>query len=112
MFVIETQVQKVLVTLDNCPKYTTKNSVIRIYSPWLTIESKTIEIVLFIGVIHAEVIEISGSNKSIGPVGLYTNISGLLTTIFQSEIKFKCNCSEGIQLLLFITILLIYCINT
>lgn len=86
-----------IVTLDNCPKNATKDSVIRIYSPWLTIESKITEIVLFVGVIHAEVIEFSGSNKSLGPTGLFTNINGLLTTIFQSEVKWKCNCSEGIE---------------
>lgn len=98
MFLIETQVQKVIVTLDNCPKYATKNSIIRIYSPWLTIESKTIEIELFIGVVYAEVVEFSGSNKPLGPTGLYTNISGLPTSIFQSEIKWKCSCSEGTKL--------------
>lgn len=98
MFFIETQVQKVIVTLDNCPKYATKNSVIRIYSPWLTIESKTAEIKLFIGVVYAEVIENSESNKPLGPTEICTDIRGLPSTIFQSEIKWKCNCSEGIQL--------------
>lgn len=83
--------------MDNCPKYATKNSVIRIYSPWLTIESKTTEIELFIGVVYAEVVEFSRSNIPLGPTELYTNISGLPSTIFQSEIKWKCNCSEGTQ---------------
>lgn len=96
IYFIETEIQKVLVTLDYCPKNATKNSIIRIHSPWLTIESKITKTVLFIGVIHAEVIEFSGSNKPLGPTGLFTNnINGLQTTIFQSEILWKCNCSKG-----------------
>ncbi|VVC40324.1 Hypothetical protein CINCED_3A023058 [Cinara cedri] len=91
----EMEIQKVLVILNNCPKNATKNSIIRIRSPWLTIESKTTETVLFVGIIHAEVIEHSVSIKSLGPTGLFTsNINGLQTTIFQSDILWKCNCSK------------------
>jgi len=90
------EVQKVLVTLDKCPKNATKNSIIRIYSPWLTIESKTTDVLLFVGVIHAEVIEFVESIRSIEPTGLFTNhINGLQTTMYQSEVLWKCNCSEG-----------------
>lgn len=89
------EVQKVLVFLDSCPKNATKNSIIRIYSPWLTIESKTTEILLYVGVIHAEVIEFSGSTRPLGPIGLPTNLNGLLTTVFQSEVLWKCSCPEG-----------------
>lgn len=85
-------------TLDNCPKNATKNSIIRIHSPWLTIESKITEIVLFVGVVHAEVIELSESNKPLESIDLdlFTkNINGLRTTIFQSEVLWKCFCSKG-----------------
>lgn len=97
-YVAESEIQKVLVTLDYCPKNATKNSIIRIHSPWLTIESKITEIVLFVGVIHAEVIELCGSNKPLEPIGLdlfTNNIKGLSTTIFQSEVLWKCDCSKG-----------------
>lgn len=97
IYVIDnTEVQKVLVLLDSCPKNATKNSIIRIYSPWLTIESKTTEILLYIGVIHTEVIEFSGSTRSLEPTGLSPNLNGLLTNVFQSEALWKCNCPEGI----------------
>lgn len=98
IYIIETQVQKVIVTLDNCPKNATKNSVIRIYPPWLTIESKITEMLLFVGVIHAEVIEFAGSYRPLGPTELFKNTTGLPTTVFQSEVRWKCNCSEGIKL--------------
>jgi len=90
------EIQKVLIILDKCPKNASKNSVIRIYSPWLTIESKTTEVLLYVGVIHAEVIEFLGPIRSIEPVGLFTNhINGLRTTVYQNEVLWKCNCSEG-----------------
>lgn len=87
-----------LVTLENCPKNVTKNSIIRIYSPWLTIKSENTETFLFVGVIHAEVIEISESTRLPEPKGLFSNFKGLLTTVFQNEVVWECNCSEGIIL--------------
>lgn len=87
-----------LVTLENCPKNVTKNSIIRIYSPWLTIKSGNTGILLFIGVIHIEVVEFSGSTRVLEPIGLFTNVKGLLTTVFQNEVVWECNCSEGIIL--------------
>lgn len=91
-----------LVTLENCPKNVTKNSIIRIYSPWSTIKSEKTEILLFIGVIHVEVIEVSESTILLEPKGLFSNFKGLLTNVFQNEVVWKCNCSEGkiLQLLL------------
>lgn len=97
--VIDTEDKKVLVTLDNCPRNVAKNSVIRIYSPWLTIESKIAEVLLFVGVTHAEVIESSGSLRSVEPIGLITNpINWLRTTMCQSEVLWKCDCSKGTTL--------------
>jgi hypothetical protein len=88
----------VLVTLENCPKNVTKNSIIRIYSPWSTIKSEKIEVLLFIGVIHAEVIEFSESTMLLEPKALFTNFKGLLTNVFRNEVVWECNCSEGIIL--------------
>ncbi|XP_025419829.1 uncharacterized protein LOC112690119 [Sipha flava] len=90
----EKKVQKVLVTLENCPKNVTKNSIIRIYSPWSTIKSEKIEVLLFIGVIHAEVIEFSESTMLLEPKALFTNFKGLLTNVFRNEVVWECNCSE------------------
>lgn len=84
--------------MDNCPKNAIKNSIICIHSPWLTIKSKTIDILLFVGIVHAEVIEFSGSTRSLGPLRLFTNINGLLTTVFQSDFLWKCKCYEGISI--------------
>lgn len=86
-----------LVTLGNCPKNATKNSVICIHSPWLAIESKTTEMLLFVGIIHAEVIELSGSIMPPEPFGLSTKLNGLMTTVFQSEVVWKCYCPKGIR---------------
>lgn len=88
-------VQKVLVTLENCPKNATKNSIIRIYSPWLAIESKTTEMLLFVGVIHAEVIQLSGSTIPPEPIEFFTKLNGLMTTVFQSKVVWKCYCPKG-----------------
>lgn len=99
IIIAETEVQKVIVTLDNCPKKVTNNSIIRIYPPWLTVESKTTEMLLLIGVIHAEVVENSLSNKIYKPTGMFTNVKGLMSSVYQSEILWKCNCSKGTQIM-------------
>lgn len=84
-----------LVTLDSCPNKVTKNSIIRVYPPWLTVESKNTRTLMYLGVIHAEVVEYSGSSKSLEPYGIHPNDKGLLTHLFQSEVLWKCNCSKG-----------------
>jgi hypothetical protein len=91
----------VLVILDNCSINVAKNSMIRIYSPWLTIKSEIAELLLFVGIIHVEVIEFSESISR--PLkGNFTDANGLLTTVFQNKILWKCNCSKGITLQSFI----------
>ncbi|XP_015367410.1 PREDICTED: uncharacterized protein LOC107164193 [Diuraphis noxia] len=88
------EVQRVLVTLNNCPLNVTKNSVIRIYSPWLTIKSDITE-VLFTGIIHAEVIEFSESiPRSFELLEGSTDHNGLLTTVLENKLLWKCNCSK------------------
>lgn len=93
---IETEVQKVLVALDSCPKNATNNSIIRIYSPWSIIESKTIDMIMYVGVIHVEVIECSGPTRPLGPAEFFPNVNGLLTNIYQSKVLWKCQCPGGI----------------
>lgn len=89
----DNDVQKVLVTLDNCSIKAAKNSIIRIYSPWLTIKSEVTDVLLFVGVIHAEVIEFSESITR--PLkGKCTDANGLLTTVFQNKVVWKCYCSK------------------
>jgi len=89
----------VLVTLNNCPLNAAKNSIIRIYSPWLTIKSDNAEILLFTGIIHAEVIEFSESiPRSLELVEGSTDINGLWTTILENKVLWKCNCSKGITI--------------
>lgn len=94
--VIEAELKKVLVTLDSCPMNATKNSTLRIYSPWLTIKSEILEIPIYIGVVHAEVVELAGPTRPIGPTGLFDNLKGLLTNAYNSEVIWKCSCSKGI----------------
>jgi len=87
----------VLVTLDNCSIKAAKNSIIRIYSPWLTIKSEVTDVLLFVGVIHAEVIEFSESITR--PLKeKCTDANGLLTTVFQNKVVWKCYCSKGTKL--------------
>lgn len=89
--------QKVLVTLDNCPIKATKNSIIRVYSPWLTIKSEITDVLLYIGIVHAEVVERSESiTKPFEPI--FTDVNQLPTTVFQSKVLWKCSCSKGIRL--------------
>lgn len=89
------EVQRVLVTLDNCPLNAAKNSIIRIYSPWLTIKSDITEVLLFIGIIHAEVIEFSESiTRPLEFVEGNTDLNGLQATVFQNKVLWKCNCSK------------------
>lgn len=93
-----------LITLDNCPLKAAKNSIIRIYSPWLTIKSDITEVLLFIGIIHAEVIEFSESiTRPLEFVEGNTDLNGLQTTVFQNKVLWKCNCSKGI------TVVFYYC---
>lgn len=92
-----------LVTLNNCPLNAAKNSIIRIYSPWLTIKSDITEVLLFTGVIHAEVIEFSEYiTRPFEFVEGSTDLNGLLTTLFKNKVLWKCNCSKGITVFLFI----------
>ncbi|XP_025204210.1 uncharacterized protein LOC112601031 [Melanaphis sacchari] len=87
------EVQKVLVTLNNCSINAAKNSIIRIYSPWLTIKSEITEVLLFVGIIHAEVIAFSESiTKPLKEK--FIDINGLLTTVFQNKVLWECNCSK------------------
>ncbi|XP_022179371.1 uncharacterized protein LOC111039979 isoform X2 [Myzus persicae] len=89
------EVHRVLVTLNNCPLNAAKNSIIRIYSPWLTIKSDITEVLLFTGIIHAEVIEFSESiTRPLELVEESTDLNGLLTTAFQNKVLWKCNCSK------------------
>ncbi|XP_008186355.1 uncharacterized protein LOC100572499 [Acyrthosiphon pisum] len=89
------EVQRVLVTLDNCPLNAAKNSIIRIYSPWLTIKSDITEVLLFIGIIHAEVIEFSESiTRPLDLVEGNTDLNALQATVFQNKVLWKCNCSK------------------
>lgn len=84
-----------LITLDSCPKNATKNSIIRIHSPWLIIKSESMDILLFVGIVHAEIVELSESSNPFGTTGLLKN-NGLLTSDFKSEVLWKCKCSKGI----------------
>lgn len=92
----ETKLQNVLVPLENCPKNVIKNSIIRIYSPWSTIESKTLGLLMYVGVVHVEIIECPGPTRPLGPFQPFTNLSGLLTSVYQSKVLWKCKCSKGI----------------
>lgn len=85
-----------MVTLDNCPKNVIKNSIIRIFPPWTTIESKTIDLLIYVGVVHAEMIESPGPTRLFGPPELFPNFNELLTNVYQSEVLWECKCSKGI----------------
>jgi len=102
----------VLVILNNCPLNAAKNSVIRIYSPWLTIKSDITEVLLFTGIIHAEVIEFSDSiPRSLELVEESTNHNGLLTTVLENKVLWKCNCSKGITIFCLLRTNYLYLIN-
>lgn len=82
-----------LVTLDNCPKNATKNSIIRIHSPWLTIKCVITDLLLFIGIVNVEVVELSESTN------LFRQTKLLIDN--QNEVLWKCKCSKGISLFKF-----------
>jgi len=68
----------------------------------LTIKSDITEVLLFIGIIHAEVIEFSESiTRPLGLVEGNTDLNGLQATVFKNKVLWKCNCSKGITLLFY-----------
>jgi len=68
----------------------------------LTIKSDITEVLLFIGVIHAEVIEFSESiTRPLELVEENTDLNGLQTTVFQNKVLWKCNCSKGITVVFY-----------
>jgi len=54
------------------------------------------EVLLFIGIIHAEVIEVSESiARPLEHVETSTDFNGLQTNVSQNKVLWKCNCSKG-----------------
>jgi len=47
---------------------------------------------VYVGVVHAEIIESPGPTRLLGPLKLFPNCNK-----YQSEVLWKCKCSKGIM---------------